>query len=53
LGRALVARGLVQQAQGRNDAARASWREALGELGATLGPDAPDAREARQLLAAS
>ena len=53
LGRALVARGLVQQAQGRSDAARASWREALGELGATLGPDAPDARAARQLLAAS
>jgi len=53
LGRALVAQGLAQQAAGNAMAARASWREALDELQATAGPQAPATIEVRGLLAGS
>ena len=51
LGGALLAQGLVQQASGNLEAARASWREALVELQATAGPTAPLTEEVRRLLA--
>lgn len=53
LGRALVAQGWVQQASGQAAAAQASWREALAELQATAGPEAPATAEVRRLLGAS
>lgn len=52
LGSALVAQGLVQQAQGDSAAAQATWRAALIELQDTLGDAAPATEEARRLLAA-
>ncbi len=51
LGSALVARGLVERARGRPAEAQASWHEALAELQATLGDDAPATAEVRRLLA--
>jgi tetratricopeptide (TPR) repeat protein len=50
LGSALVARGLVQQAQHEVGPAEDSWRAALVELKATMGDAAPATVEARQLL---
>jgi tetratricopeptide (TPR) repeat protein len=52
LGSALVAQGLVDQAQGDQAAAQASWRAALVELRDSLGDAAPATEEARRLLAA-
>jgi tetratricopeptide (TPR) repeat protein len=51
LGSALAARGMVQQASGDVEAARASWRAALVELQATLGDKAPATEEVSRLLA--
>jgi serine/threonine protein kinase len=51
LGSALVARGLIQQASGDLEGARASWRAALVELRATAGDTAPPTEEVRRLLA--
>ena len=51
LGEALLAHGLVQQAQGDTPAARQSWHAALAELQPTLGPLAPETRELQRLLA--
>jgi eukaryotic-like serine/threonine-protein kinase len=50
LGEALVAQGLVQQAQGELSLAQASWRAALTQLQSTLGSTAPATAAARELL---
>lgn len=50
LGNALLARGLVQQAKGDLDGARASWREAQTELDTTAGSAAPQTVDVRRLL---
>jgi tetratricopeptide (TPR) repeat protein len=50
LGWALLSQGLVQQRLGDGRAARATWQQALVELGATVGAEAPEARETRRLL---
>jgi tetratricopeptide (TPR) repeat protein len=50
LGRAYVILGLVEQAQGHPDEARASFQLAAEHLQNTLGPDHPDTRSAGQLV---
>jgi serine/threonine-protein kinase len=52
LGQALTAQGLTQRALGDRAAAGTTLHAAVEELHATLGPDAPATREARELLAA-
>lgn len=52
LGRALMAHGWVQRANGQAAAAKTSWHAALVELQATAGPDAPATAEVRRLLSA-
>ena len=51
LGLALRLQGQVALAAGDAPAARAAWQEAVKQLDAALGPDAADARDARQRLA--
>ena len=53
LGEALLAQGQAQAAAGHRDEARASWREALQQLQASVGADAPATRLAARLLASS
>jgi serine/threonine-protein kinase len=51
LGIALAAKGEVQAAQGRRDAARSTLHEALRQLREASGPQAPKTREAERALA--
>ena len=53
LGSALLAQGAVLAAQGDKPAAQAALREALAQLQASVGDEAPATREARALLAGS
>jgi hypothetical protein len=51
LGYALLVEGMTQRASGETAAAQTTLRAALEELQATLGVEAPAARQARDLLA--
>ena len=51
LGLALLAQGQAALAAGNAGAARTHWQAAVQQLDAALGPDAADARSARQRLA--
>jgi eukaryotic-like serine/threonine-protein kinase len=52
IGRAYLNLGRALQAQGKPNEARAAFRSAAENLQATLGPDSPDTRTARQLAEA-
>lgn len=51
VGRALVAQGMAQLANGQRDAARASWQAAQIQLDASAGSQSPASLEVRALLA--